>query len=224
MAVSLWTWARVGREHRILGSRRRSRHLRCVHEECRRGRSRVGVSPVQVVDMQRVQVGALTAAAYAQSRRRRSCPVSLQNCGTMRLAVAGGGGGKAAKAASVLETQTETQAEKVWQARLKAGECLVCCGHWHGLGVAGARTGSASAGGAGTGASGSKSGSGSGSNGGSGSLPCACACAHTRDLSRKKPPSTSRNSSPASTGRPHLDLGQAHDATCYTWTWACSGL
>ena len=167
--MSLWTWARVDREYRILRSRRRSRHLRRVHEECRRGGSRLGVSPVQVVDMQRVQVGALTAAAYAQSRRRRSCPVSLQNCGTMRRAVAGGGGGKAAKAASVLaETQTETQAEKVWQARLKAGECLVCCGHWHGLGVAGARTGSASAGGAGTGASGSKSGSGSGSNGGSG--------------------------------------------------------
>ena len=100
--MSLWTWARVDREYRILRSRRRSRHLRRVHEECRRGGSRLGVSPVQVVDMQRVQVGALTAAAYAQSRRRRSCPVSLQNCGTMRRAVAGGGGGKAAKAASVL--------------------------------------------------------------------------------------------------------------------------
>ena len=131
MAVSLWTWVRVDREYRIRGSRRRSRHLRRVHEECRRGGSRVGVSPVQVVDMQRVQLGALTAAACAQSRRRRNGPVTPQNHGTVRRAAARGGGGKATKAASAL---VETQAKKIRQARLKAGECLACCDRSYWLG------------------------------------------------------------------------------------------
>ena len=119
-----------------------------------------------------MQLGAKTeliVAACAQIRRRRSCPVTPQNHGTVCRAVVGGGGEKAAKGASALvETQTETQTEKVQQARLKTGECLASCDHWRGLGGAGARTGSASAG-AGTGAAGSESGSGSGSNGGSGS-------------------------------------------------------
>ena len=125
-----------------------------------------------MVDLRRVQVGAkveLTAAACAKrSKRRRGCPVTPQNRGTVPRSVAGRGGGKAAEAASALaETQAETQAEKVWQARLEAGECLASCDHWHGLGGAGARTGSASAG-AGSSASGSKGGSGSNSNGSSG--------------------------------------------------------